>query len=230
MRYKLLIFDLDNTIFDYNQAENFALEETLEHFNCPVTDELKTSYREINEQIWQRLEKGEITSLQLRTMRFERFGKVHGFEWEADEVSSLYLKNLGRGGFLIEGAETLLFELQNDFKLASVTNGISDVQRSRLANSPFNNFFEPLIISDEVGVAKPAPGIFEILLKEAGVSDRTEVLMIGDSLTSDIAGAEAAGIASCWFNPDSLPAVEEIVPDFTIKKLSEIKNIVYVEV
>ena len=101
------------------------------------------------------------------------------------------------------------------------------MQRARLSNSPFDGFFDPLIISDEVGVAKPTPRIFEILLEKAGITDKTSVLMIGDSLSSDIAGAAAAGIDSCWFNPSGSDSDEGSAADYMIKQLSEIKDIVY---
>ena len=227
MRYKLLIFDLDNTVFDYNKAENYALEKTLARFNCPSTESLKESYRVINEQTWQQLEQGDITSEELRVMRFEKFADVHNLDWNAAEVSSIYLENLGLGGFLVNGADPLLFDLKKDFRLASVTNGISDVQRARLSNSPFDGFFDPLIISDEVGVAKPNPGIFEILLDKSGITDKKSVLMIGDSLSSDIAGAAAAGIDSCWFNPSGIKSDGSNPADYVITELTEIKDIVY---
>ena len=229
MRYQLLIFDLDNTVFDYDKAENFALDKTLRHFGCPVTAGIKESYRTINEETWQRFERGEITSVRLRTERFEKFGAYHGFVWEAEEVSSIYLENLGLGGFIFEGVESLLFELSKDFRLAALTNGISDVQRARLANSPFKNLFKPLIISDEVGIAKPDRKIFDILLEQAGINNRNSVLMTGDGLSSDIAGAIAAGIPNCWYNPGGLEAPDDIRPDFIIERLSDVKDIVYRE-
>ena len=202
MKYKMLIFDLDNTVFDYEMSENYALDKTLG-------------------------QKGEISSEQLRTMRFEEFGRVHGIEWQPEEVSLIYLGNLGQGSFTIEGAVELLLSLKQQFRLASVTNGISDVQRARLAHSELDNFFDPLIISDEVGVAKPDPGIFRILLERAGIDDKASVLMIGDSLSSDIQGANAFGIDSCWYNPSELPAEGGISPDFIIKNLQEVKDIVF---
>jgi YjjG family noncanonical pyrimidine nucleotidase len=222
----MLIFDLDNTVFDYEMAEKYALDKTLTHFNIPVSDAIMESYRNINKKTWLRLEKGEITSEQLRIMRFEEFGRVSGIDWQPAEVSRIYLGNLGQGSFTIEGAEELLISLKRVFRLASVTNGISDVQRSRLAHSGLDNFFDPLIISDEVGVAKPDPGIFRILLEKAGIDDKDSVLMIGDSLSSDIQGANAVGIDSCWYNPSGLSAEDGAIPDFIIKNLQDIKDIV----
>lgn len=229
MKYQLLIFDLDNTVFDYDKAENFALDKTLTTLGCPVNDGIKKSYREINEQTWKRFEAGEITSEELRVIRFEKFASAHGFSWDAAEVSSLYLKDLGLGGFIIDGSETLINELKNDFRLAALTNGISDVQRSRLSNSPFKDFFDPIVISDELGVAKPDPAIFEILLEKAGIKDKSDVIMIGDSLSSDIAGSIAAGLECCWYNPNEDEAPENLKPDFIIKDLSEFRKIVYRE-
>ncbi|HAK45667.1 MAG TPA: noncanonical pyrimidine nucleotidase, YjjG family [Spirochaeta sp.] len=229
MKYQLLIFDLDNTLFDYNKAENFALDKTLIHFGCSATAEIKESYREINEQTWQKYERGEITSEQLRFQRFESFGEAHGFDWDAFEVGSLYLKNLGLGGFILAGTEELLCRLKPDFRMAACTNGISDVQRSRLAHSPFEGFFEPLIISDEVGFAKPDPEIFRILLDKAGITDKSTVLMIGDSISSDISGAIAAGLPCCWYNPYAAEWPLVAGPDFIINELSDLESIVYLE-
>jgi len=226
MKYKLLIFDLDNTLFDYNMAENYALDKTLSFFGMPATEEYKESYRIINERNWQKLERGEITSEQLRIIRFEEFGKTHGMVWDSAEVSRIYLEYLGQGGFIIEGSDLLLDQLKDKFRLASVTNGISDVQRARLKNSPFDGYFDPLIISDEVGVAKPDPGIFRILFEKAGIIDKESVLMIGDSLSSDMKGAQAFGIPSCWYNPNDLSSDSLISPDYTVKNLDEIRDIV----
>ena len=226
MKFKLLIFDLDNTLFDYDRAENHALGKTLSHFGMEASEELKQSYRVINERNWQKLERGEISSLELRSIRFEEFGREHGVSWDPAEVSGFYLARLGEGGFLIDGAAELVGELRAVYPLAAVTNGISDVQRSRLSHSPFSGLFEPLVISDEVGVAKPDPAIFEILLSRAGITDRTSVLMIGDSLSSDMRGAAAAGIPSCWYNPGGAAVEDGVNPEFTVKNLAEIRDIV----
>ena len=229
VKYKMLIFDLDNTVFDYNKAENFALDKTLKYFECPVNDDIKESYRIINELTWQRFERGEISSVELRVQRFKKFGSTMGFKWDAAEVSRVYLENLGLGGFLIDGAEELLVKLRDDFRLAALTNGISEVQRARLQNSPLDGFFEPLVISDEAGVAKPDPGIFDILFKQAGITDRSEAIMIGDSLSSDIAGSVAAGVECCWYNPRGLEVPDENGPDWVAEQLHDFINIIYRE-
>ncbi len=229
MRYKLLIFDLDNTVLDYDRSEEFALDKTLTSLGFEPDEDLKESYRSINEQMWQRLEKGEITSEQLRIMRFTRFAEIHGIDWNPSKVSTIYLDNLGLGGFLVTGAESLLFELKKDFRLASITNGISDVQRNRLSNSPLEGIFEPLLISDEVGISKPDPGIFRLMMEQTGIKNPSDILMIGDSLSSDIAGASAVGIDSCWYNPSGLELQDGINPTYIISVLEEVKKIVYME-
>ena len=226
MKYKVLIFDLDNTLLDYDRTENYALDKTLVFYGIEPSQQLKESYRTINEENWKLFEKGEISSETLRVRRFDQFGDFHGFGWNAAEVSRNYLKFLGEGGFLLDGARPLIDDLRQDFRLVSVTNGISDVQRDRLRNAGLEDVFSPLVISDEVGFAKPDERIFAFLCEKAGIEDRREALMIGDSLSSDIRGALNAGIPCCWYNPAGYELPEGFNPDFIISNLDEIRDIV----
>jgi len=110
--------------------------------------------------------------------------------------------------------------------MALITNGLKSVQEPRLASSGLDRFFSPIVISEDVGVAKPHPVIFERVLDHHPGVKRDQVLMIGDSLSSDIAGAHAAGLDSCWYNPSGTRRTEdEPAPTYTISRLEHILDI-----
>ena len=103
-----------------------------------------------------------------------------------------------------------------------VTNGIGSVQRGRMERSPIRAYIRGLIISEEVGAAKPDPRMIEAALRAVGCADRARALMLGDSLTSDIAGAEAAGVDSCWFNPSGAKNESVHRPTYEIRRYEQL--------
>jgi len=149
------------------------------------------------------LEKGEITAAALRTTRFSRLFDAVGIQGEPEPFSDAYLRHLANCGDLIEGAESLIQQLSKSYRIALITNGLSDVQRPRLAASPLEPYFETITISDEIGVAKPDPGIFDVAFGQMGNPEKTAVLIIGDSLSSDMQGGLNYGIDTCWYNPEN---------------------------
>jgi putative hydrolase of the HAD superfamily len=128
------------------------------------------------------------------------------------------------GTYLIDGAEEVLVKLRPDFGLAIITNGLKDVQRPRFARSSIGKYFDVLIISEEVGAAKPDPAIFDFAFELIGQPSRTEVLIIGDSLTSDMAGGAGYGIDTCWFNPTHLESDPNLNVNYEISDLRQLLN------
>lgn len=226
MNYQWLLFDADGTLFDYDKAEASALQRTFLAFNLPFEAHYAQAYREINGNIWLAFERGEITQTEIRTERFERLAKAIEKDFDPMDFSQSYLKFLGEGAFLIEGTEELLAQLDGKVGLMLITNGLKDVQRSRLAHSTIQNYFSDVIISEEVGSAKPDEGIFEVAFDKMGNPDKAVVLIIGDSLTSDIRGGNRYGIDTCWYNPGKKRCDQDVGIKFEIKNLSELMNIV----
>ena len=136
------------------------------------------------------------------------------------------MSDLGRQTQLLAGAEDVVRELSSRFRLLLATNGIAVVQRPRFARSSIRKYFEDVVISDEIGVAKPQTGFMEEAFTRMGEPQKSEVLMIGDSLSSDIAGGVNFGIETCWFNPNALPLDGFPKPTFVIEDLTEIFDIV----
>lgn len=214
--YPWLLFDADGTLFDYNRAEVTALKKTFESFHLPFEDEYLDVYQRINHVLWQALEKHEIKPDVLRLRRFELLSEALKIDGSPNEMSTMYVEQLGLCADLIDGAYEVLQSLHGRCKLAIVTNGLQAVQRSRLAHSQIRDFIADIIISEEIGAAKPQPEFFDITFDRLGQPNQRDVLIIGDSLTSDIKGGVDYGIDTCWYNPtsetkpDALPITYEI--------------------
>ncbi|WP_438494194.1 YjjG family noncanonical pyrimidine nucleotidase [Paenibacillus sp. IHBB 3054] len=226
MKYEVILFDADDTLFDYGMAEGQAFLNVFAHFGLPTgAEEYAASYREINQALWKDLEQGRITSAALRVERFNRLFAHHKLEYSPEAFSEVYLRFLGEGTYLIQGAVELCGELTG-CRLAIITNGIKDVQLSRIQGSPLCNTFEQIIISEEAGSQKPEPGIFDYAFAKLGITDKSKVLIVGDSLTSDIQGGMNYGIDTCWFNPLEKANEAGIKPTYEIRDLSELLGII----
>lgn len=228
MKYEVILFDADDTLFDYDQAESYALREAFKQFGMHSSYEVcAPAYKEINKALWRDLELGLISSAALRVERFTRLFAAHGLELDPESFSAAYLLHLGEGIFLVEGAAELCNELA-DCRLAVITNGIKEVQYSRIQGSSLRGAFAQIIISEEVGSQKPERGIFDHAFARLGLTteDKRKVLIVGDTLTSDIQGGISYGIDTCWFNPLGKPKDPEIVPTYEIRALSELRLII----
>lgn len=214
MKYAWLLFDADDTLFDFPKAEANALRWTLEQSNLPFRPEFFDIYSRCNQQTWKEFERGEVTSLELRVKRFRLFFDEAGLAGDPEAVSPLYLRNLALGADLLPGAEEVIRAMRERFHLALVTNGLKDVQRPRLERSSLRDSFERIFISEEIGAAKPSRDYFEAVFRGIGQPPKETVLLIGDSLTSDMRGGLDYNIDTCWYNPSgkttNLPVTYQI--------------------
>jgi YjjG family noncanonical pyrimidine nucleotidase len=226
MNYTWLLLDADGTLFDYDKAEAAALEKTFKYMGHSFESGYADIYRRINKQIWLDFEQGKISQTRLRSKRFELFLKTINIESDPVLCSKKYLKHLGDGAYLIKGAEEILRALYGKMGLLLITNGLKEVQRSRLAKSTIGEYFADVVISDEIGAAKPDGRIFDVAFSKMDNPRKEEVLIVGDSLTSDIKGGSDYGIDTCWFNPDQKPRDLEVAIRYEICHLSELLSIV----
>ncbi len=222
MTYTWLFFDADGTLFDYEAAEAQALEATLAEFGIPFQAGYLSIYQTVNQRMWQLFETGQISSIKLRVQRFEEFLASAQINADAGVLSESYLPNLARSTDLIPGAAEVVQSLAPHYHLALITNGLTSVQKPRLAASVLAGVFQTVIISEEIGVAKPAPEYFQMAMRLSGASSPREALVIGDSLSSDIRGANLAGIDACWFNPSGQPLPPGYTTRYQISRLSQL--------
>ncbi|MEJ5224382.1 MAG: YjjG family noncanonical pyrimidine nucleotidase [Anaerolineales bacterium] len=214
MRYTWLLFDADDTLFDFPQAEADALRLTFEELGLPFHSGYTQIYKRCNQQVWEAFERGAVTAAELRTRRFALLFEEIRLPADPQTVSPVYLRNLSLGSRLLDGAETVIRALGGRYRLALVTNGLAEVQRPRLARSPLRDAFAHVFISEEIGAAKPHRDFFDHVFRALGNPPKSEVLLIGDSLTSDMAGGIGYGIDTCWYNPNGkttdLPVTYEV--------------------
>ena len=226
-RYEFLLFDIDGTLLDYRSAERNTLGNTIDHFGVAFDEDYHLPlYREINNDIWHRFEQGLISGQQLRTERFQLFADRLGVKIDPNEMSRIYLGFLRQEATYISGAMDVVRKVHGKFKLALITNGLRDVQYQRIDKAGLAEFFPTVVISEEVGIAKPDPAIFGHAMEVAGHNDRHSTLIIGDSLNSDIRGGIAFGIDTCWINPSGMQNHLDQSPTYTIQGIDQLTDIV----
>ncbi len=218
MRYDTILFDLDLTLFDFTASERLAFDACANAAGIATSPEVFARYKEINDRLWAGVERGELTPGEAGQQRFVQLlaevpvgagpGLADGTgpRLGATELGEMFQAGLGEHGELYPDAGPLLDEMHGRAELGLVTNGLTTVQRMKIDRLGLGTWFDAIVISEEVGVAKPDPAIFDLAFNQLnavrGPRDRrAQTVMVGDSLSSDMAGARAAGIATCWYNP-----------------------------
>ncbi len=220
-----VLFDLDDTLFDFHKAEKIALTKTLVHFGIDPTEETLALYSTINAAHWKRLELGEISREEVKVGRYRELFKTIGVECDPVKATAYYESMLGIGHYFMPGAPELLGELYRKYRLYIVSNGTAKVQEGRIGSSGIAKYMDGIFISQLLGANKPDKQFFDICFAEIPDFSLSETVIIGDSLSSDIKGGINAGITTVWFNPKGIENDNDIKPDYTIKELSEVPGL-----
>ena len=226
MKYEIIIFDADETLFDFKKSESAAFKNAMLEFGIEYDEgyHLKV-YSDINAAIWKELENGLITQKELKIERFKRLSDKLNVRCDEAEFAKSYMKHLSYASFLYDNSMELVESLHKDYRLTIISNGLRDVQNNRLRKSAIAEYFEDIVISEEIEVSKPDPRIFEFALGNIKYTDKSKVLMVGDSLTSDIQGGINFGIDTCWYNPFKAVNRTMIKPTYEISDLMELKAV-----
>lgn len=201
MSYRYLLIDNDNTLMDFNAAEKAALHDTLITCGLPADDAVCSRYHRINDSLWKALERGETTQKKLKVDRFaillDELGLV---EPTAEVIAHEYTEQLSRHAELLPGAMELMEAVHGKVKIALVSNGVSSIQRGRLSRCAFTPLLDAVIISEEIGTQKPDPAMIFAAMEALGCTDPAQAVMMGDSLSADIAAAVNAGVDSIFYD------------------------------
>lgn len=222
-RYDFVLFDADNTLFDFDRAEHEALGLALEAFSIPCTPETEALYVSINSALWAMLDRGEASREWLVVERFARLVKELGVDADPAALNRTYLDKLGQQPFLLPGAAEVCRALGERCTLAILTNGVARAQRGRFERSALAGLIPHLFISEEVGASKPSPDFFRPVLAALGITNPRRALMVGDNLTTDIGGAAALGLDTAWYHPAApSQSHQTVAPTWTITRLEEL--------
>lgn len=226
--YTCLLLDVDNTLLDFDAAERQALTETLIHYELPHDEAALATYHAVNRRLWDRLAKGELSRNKLFAIRFGQYLKEMGLPegGKGREMNEFYENELSTHADLLPGALTALHELAEVATLAVVSNGSYQVQQPRIEASGIDRFMDGVYISEKVGAAKPAARIFDVALRDLGLTDRSKVLVVGDDLLADIRGGINAGLDTCWVNFDGRENETDVRPKYTIGSYEALYHIV----
>lgn len=227
-KIKAVLWDIDGTLLDFQSAERYAIRACFSKFQLgECTDEMLRNYVEINAGYWRRLEKGELTKPQVLTGRFEEFFGKNGIDTAiAPAFNEEYQLRLGDTICFCENARETVEALHGQVLQYAVTNGTRTAQERKLAGSGLDKLLEGVFISEIIGAEKPMKGFFDRVFQEIGTYEKDELMIVGDSLTSDIQGGSNAGIVTCWYNPDGLERPEGLRIDYDIRDIKEVLEIV----
>ena len=226
MRYPYLLFDADNTLFDFDRSNRAAFDAVCAAFDLPDDEEVFALYERCNNAMWTAFDRGECTKDFLVVQRFRNFFAALGVDRDPAACNELHLHTLGRQSFLLPHAEEVCRELSRSHKLYLVTNAVASVQRGRLAKSPIVPDITAAFISEEAGAAKPSAAYFDYVFARIDGITRENCLVIGDSISSDIRGANNYGLPCCWYNPRHTPRPDGLRIDYEIDDLRALCDIV----
>lgn len=224
---KVILWDVDGTLLDFEAAEKVAIRQCFaSHDMGECTDEMLSRYIVINRKYWEALERGELTKPEVLVGRFREFFETEGLPVKhAESFNKEYQVRLGDTIVFCDNAFELLQKYKGQIKQYAVTNGTKVAQDRKLKNSKLDTLFDGIFISDVLGVEKPNKEFFDKVFEAIGNYEKDEVIIVGDSLTSDIKGGNNAGILTAWYNPKRIENAKNVNIDFQISNLWEIEQI-----
>ncbi|MFU0873327.1 pyrimidine 5'-nucleotidase [Kluyvera sichuanensis] len=218
-KWDWIFFDADETLFTFDSFS--GLQRMFLDYSVTFTAEDFQDYQAVNQPLWVDYQNGAITSLQLQHQRFTSWAER--LNVKPGDLNDAFMNAMAEICAPLPGAVSLLNALKGKVKMGIITNGFTSLQQIRLERTGLREHFDLLIISEEVGVAKPDRRIFDYALEQAGHPDRSRVLMVGDTAESDIRGGMNAEWATCWLNAHQRPQPEGITPDWTVTSLPELE-------
>ncbi len=222
-----LLWDVDDTLLDFAAAEKNAIRTLFQEFGFGAcSDEMLERYSEINKRCWERLERGELTKPEILVGRFRDFFAAEGLDpAAAAEFNERYQPRLGDTIVFRDDSYHIVKSLRGRVKQYVVSNGTVTAQSKKLRLSGLGQLMDGVFLSEQLGVEKPDVRFFDRVLGEIQAEDKTQVMIVGDSLTSDMQGGGNAGIITCWYNPQGKPRPEDVKIDHEIADLHMVAHL-----
>lgn len=226
-KYTTVFWDLDQTLLDFDCSMEYALQAVFAQYGLKINEEMTARYSVINRSYWLRLESGELSKEQVTVGRFRTFFEELGITHVSpEELNVDYQRELGSVFFFMEGAKELVALLkERGYRQYVVTNGVNATQANKMRLSGLDRIMDGVFVSELMGYPKPRKEFFDGCFAALSDVDRNKCILVGDSLTSDMRGAENAGITSCWFNPEKQEKDVDVRTDYEIRRLEELISI-----
>ncbi len=223
-KYTTIYFDLDNTLLDFHKSEYKAIKALLELHGLPSGDYQAKLYSDINREYWERFERGEIKKEDIFVNRFETLLNKLGAKGNIQKMSEDYFSILSKCHDVMDGAEEILRWIKGrGYTVCATTNGVALTQYRRIEESGIGEYFDFICVSEDAGHQKPEKEYFDYVLFHTAEKDKSRILIIGDSMSSDILGGINAGIDTCWYNPNGKSVTH--IPTYEISTLEQLKYI-----
>lgn len=226
IRYPILLLDADNTLFNFDIGNRRAFSEVCRHCCLPDTDALFQAYEQVNQEMWSAFDRGECTKDFLVVERFRRYLQENGLRADPVQCNDIHLNSLKTNTTLLPHALEVCRTLAQSHRLYIVTNAVAAVQKARLAASDIRPYITDAYISEEAGASKPSAAYFDYVFSRIPDINRENCLLVGDSISSDIQGANNYEIPCCWYNPKGLEAPAALRIDYEIQDLRQLLSIV----
>ena len=221
---KAVLIDIDDTLLDFNACATVALKKCFIELGLPYEDDYFKVFLQINNALWAKIGTGEITQKEHRAMRFKLIFDKLNINYDVEKCESTFRDKLYQTAVPVDGAFQLLEYLYEKYDLYAASNAYSR-QHERMRISGLDKYFKKVFLSEDLGATKPTKEYFDKCFSYMGGVLNNQAIMIGDSLTADIEGGKNYGLKTIWFNPKDKPENPNIKPDYIVKSLSEIKNI-----
>lgn len=222
---KIILFDIDNTILDFDKCAFSSMKAAFSQFKLKFTDDMYDVFKEINSGLWKQIQEGTLSKDGLYKIRWNMIFKRLGVVADGRKFEKLFLTFLSQSSVSVVGARDLLDYLLPKYTLCVASNAPFKEQVRRLTNADMIKYFKYLFMSEKIGHQKPTQEFFETCLSQIGPVEKEDVLMIGDSLSADINGANQYGIKTCWYNPNNYKLPRGTTATFVVNKLSDLKTI-----
>ena len=226
---KYVLIDLDDTLFDFGKGETKALKKLFKYYGISFNEENVRTYKRINLSYWEKLERKEMTKDEILVNRFVEFFDLVGVtNYDPVKTNKMFLDSLSLKGYYMKGAiRTLKYLKKKGYIVYLISNGIEYVQKGRLnSKKKVLKYLDEIYLSDSIGYTKPDSGFIDYIIKDQNLSDmnKKEMVIIGDSLTSDILLGKKMGIDTIWFNHKNKD-LKDLVPEYIIFKLCDLNKI-----
>lgn len=228
---RAIFLDIDDTLLSFDGYVREAMKSGFEAFGiAPFEEGMLSVFHQVNSELWHRIEAGELSFGELLKIRWNLVFQALGLQGDGEKFEAYFRDRLFYSAIPVEGAKELLDYLHGKYILCAASNGPYHQQANRLKEGRMLDFFDHLFISEEIGFSKPSREFFHACMQRlnegrAEPISAKDVMVIGDSLSSDIAGGIGYGMQTVYFNPRQKEIPSEVKPNFTVGTLKEIEEI-----